>query len=148
VGLPADPLLVLVDPLDTDGLDERVAELGGVRSVLVVQDRHTRDAAAVAERHGVPVGLPDWMELGREKLDATAESASGLLADTAYESVEALAGALVDEETTLQAEGLSPTLRLHPPRGGHDGLKQPVGTGGQIGVHETAEIDHLLEAMR
>jgi large subunit ribosomal protein L30 len=67
---------------------------------------------------------------------------------TDYDSVSALAQALLADETTLQAEGLSPTLRLHPPRGGHKGIKQPVATGGQVGVHETDEIDQLLEAMR
>jgi len=67
---------------------------------------------------------------------------------TDYDSVSALAAALLAEETTLQAAGLSPTLRLHPPRGGHKGIKQPVATGGQVGVHETEAIDELLEAMR
>ena len=67
---------------------------------------------------------------------------------TDYEDVDALAAALVAEETTLQEAGLSPTLRLHPPRGGHDGIKQPVTTGGQLGPHETGDIDALLEAMR
>jgi large subunit ribosomal protein L30 len=67
---------------------------------------------------------------------------------TDYDSVAALAGALLSEKTTLQAAGLSPTLRLHPPRGGHKGIKQPVATGGQVGVHETDAIDRLLEAMR
>jgi len=69
-------------------------------------------------------------------------------AHTEYDSVSALAGALLADETTLQAEGLSPALRLHPPRGGHKGIKQPVATGGQVGVHGTDEIDRLLEAMR
>jgi large subunit ribosomal protein L30 len=67
---------------------------------------------------------------------------------TEYDDVSALAEALLAEETTLQAAGLSPTVRLHPPRGGHDGVKQPVSTGGQIGVHETEDLDTLLEAMR
>ena len=58
------------------------------------------------------------------------------------------AAALVDEETTLREEGLSPTLRLHPPRGGHDGVKHPTVEGGQLGKHSTEEIDRLLEAMR
>ena len=67
---------------------------------------------------------------------------------TDYEDVAALAAALVDEETTLQEQGLSPTLRLHPPRGGHDGIKHPTAEGGQLGKHSTDEIDDLLEAMR
>ena len=68
--------------------------------------------------------------------------------NTDYDDVEALARALLAEETTLRAEGLSPVLRLHPPRGGHGGVKQPVATGGELGRHSTDEIDDLLEAMR
>jgi large subunit ribosomal protein L30 len=67
---------------------------------------------------------------------------------TDYDSVSALASALLDEETTLKAAGLAPTLRLHPPRGGHDGVKHPTKEGGQLGPHSTEVIDTLLEAMR
>ncbi|MFQ3476157.1 50S ribosomal protein L30 [Halonotius sp. F2-221B] len=68
--------------------------------------------------------------------------------NTDYADVDALAEALVDEETTLRDEGLAPVVRLHPPRGGHDGIKHPVVEGGQLGTHETEDIDALLEAMR
>jgi len=71
-----------------------------------------------------------------------------LQANTDYESVAALAEALLADETKLRDEGLSPTLRLHPPRGGHEGIKNPRSEGGQLGVHSTAEIDDLLAAMR
>ncbi len=67
---------------------------------------------------------------------------------TDYDDVSALAAALLDDETTLKAEGIAPTLRLHPPRGGHDGVKHPTKEGGQLGKHTTEEIDTLLEAMR
>lgn len=69
-------------------------------------------------------------------------------AETAYDDVDELAAALVAEETTLGAEGLSPVLRLHPPRGGHDGLKNTRGDGGVLGKHDQEEIDALLSAMR
>ena len=68
--------------------------------------------------------------------------------NTDYDDVSALAEALVEDETKLQDQGLSPTLRLHPPRGGHDGIKHPTKEGGQLGKHETEGIDELLEAMR
>jgi len=68
--------------------------------------------------------------------------------NTDYDGVDALAEALVDEETTLDEQGLSPVLRLHPPRGGHDGIKHPVKEGGQLGEHDTASIDELLSSMR
>ena len=71
-----------------------------------------------------------------------------LAENTEYDSVEALAEALLDEETTLKEQGLTPVLRLHPPRGGHKGIKHPASQGGQLGKHTTEEIDDLLEAMR
>ncbi|WP_254271838.1 50S ribosomal protein L30 [Haloarcula marina] len=67
---------------------------------------------------------------------------------TDYDDVGSLAAALVDEETTLNEQGLSPTLRLHPPRGGHDGIKHPTKEGGELGKHDSEDIDELLEAMR
>ena len=68
--------------------------------------------------------------------------------ETDYESVGELTKALLDEETTLKEQGIAPTLRLHPPRGGHDGIKHPTKEGGQLGKHTTEGIDVLLEAMR
>ena len=68
--------------------------------------------------------------------------------NTGYDDVAALAEALLAEETTLREQGLTPVLRLHPPRGGHDGIKHPVKEGGQLGKHDTEGIDELLNAMR
>ncbi|QLG26145.1 50S ribosomal protein L30 [Halorarum halophilum] len=65
---------------------------------------------------------------------------------TDYADLEALAEALVDEETTLREQGLSPAIRLHPPRKGHRGIKHAEKNGGELGRHEN--IDDLLEAMR
>ncbi|HEX2502872.1 MAG TPA: hypothetical protein VHK00_02930 [Miltoncostaeaceae bacterium] len=45
----------LVDPVDGEGLDGRLAELGRVRGVIQLLDRHGRDCAALAARHGVPL---------------------------------------------------------------------------------------------
>ncbi|WP_254545284.1 50S ribosomal protein L30 [Halomarina pelagica] len=67
---------------------------------------------------------------------------------TDYDGIDALAAAIVNEETTLREQGLSPTLRLHPPRGGHDGIKHPTKEGGQLGKHTTEGIDELLTSMR
>ncbi len=71
-----------------------------------------------------------------------------LAENTEYDDFGALAEALLAEETTLREEGLSPTLRLHPPRGGHDGIKKPTVEGGQLGKHTTGEINDLLDSMR
>jgi len=68
--------------------------------------------------------------------------------NTDYDDVDALAAALLAEETTLLDQGLSPVLRLHPPRGGHDGIKHAAAEGGELGRHDTEAIDDLLTAMR
>ena len=68
--------------------------------------------------------------------------------NTEYDDVADLASALLDEETTLKEQGLTPVLRLHPPRGGHDGLKHPTKEGGELGKHTTDQINALLKAMR
>ncbi len=51
----ADGGVWLIDPPDGDGLDAAVTELGPVRGVLQLLDRHPRDCAAIAERLGVPL---------------------------------------------------------------------------------------------
>lgn len=68
--------------------------------------------------------------------------------NTDYDSIEDLADAIYAEETTLREQGLSPVLRLHPPRKGHKGIKHVTKEGGELGKHTTEEIDELLEAMR
>ncbi|GGL26220.1 50S ribosomal protein L30 [Halarchaeum grantii] len=68
--------------------------------------------------------------------------------NTDYDDVDDLAHALYNEKTTLREEGLSPVLRLHPPRGGHQGIKQPQSQGGQLGKQTTEQVDELLERMR
>jgi len=84
-----------------------------------------------------------------ESIEGDADIDEEWLAEhTDYEDFASLANAIVNEETTLREQGLSPTLRLHPPRSGHRGIKQPIATGGNLGKHETADIDDLLEAMR
>lgn len=114
------------------------------------------------EYSGMITKVNDWVAFGEPSVEVVAqllrrraEPAEGSAAiddewvaeKTDYADVDALATALVDEETTLKAEGLSPTLRLHPPRGGHRGIKHPVTEGGQLGDHDDG-IDELLEAMR
>jgi large subunit ribosomal protein L30 len=101
--------------------------------------------------HGTPsVDVVETLLRRRaEPLEGEADVDEAWLGDnTDYDDFAALAAALVDEETTLREQGLSPTLRLHPPRGGHEGIKHAATTGGQLGVHETDDIDGLLEAMR
>ncbi|WP_255149723.1 hypothetical protein [Halorarius halobius] len=75
----------LLDPVDADGVDDLLAEFGEVAGVLVLLDRHKRDAAAIASRHDVPVHVPSWMTGVASKLDARVERLDGTLGDTGYE---------------------------------------------------------------
>jgi large subunit ribosomal protein L30 len=68
-------------------------------------------------------------------------------AEQGYDSVNDLAEAVVSGETTLREAGIDPTVRLHPPRKGHDGIKHSYKQGGVLGNHGD-EIDDLLRRMR
>ena len=47
----------LIDPVDFDGLDARIAALGRPAGVIQLLDRHNRDCAAVSARLGVPIWI-------------------------------------------------------------------------------------------
>lgn len=83
--LATDAGIWIVDPVDAPGVDDLVAELGAVAGVAVLLDRHARDAAAIASRHGVPVSLPSWMTGVASSLDAPVERLGDDLGDTGYE---------------------------------------------------------------
>ncbi|GAA0192964.1 50S ribosomal protein L30 [Halobaculum roseum] len=105
-----------------------------VNDFVAFGEPETETVAMLIERRGEP-------------LEGDADVDDEWVADnTDYEDVESLSAALVEEETTLREQGLSPVLRLHAPRGGHDGIKHAVKNGGALGRHD--DIDTLLEAMR
>jgi large subunit ribosomal protein L30 len=142
--------------INQDILDTlEMLNIGRVNHATLVPEEPSYEGMIAKVNDYVAHGTPsqETVELLLERRGEPAEGDADVddewVADnTEYDDIEGLATALYDEETTLQDAGLSPTLRLHPPRGGHDGVKQPVATGGQIGVHETEDIDNLLEAMR
>ncbi len=144
-----------------------VNQAGGVRDTLEMLNlgrvNHATFVPDTDAYRGMVTKVNDYVAHGEPSADIVAllverraEPAEGaadvddtwVAEHTDYGDVSALATALVEEETTLQEQGLSPTLRLHPPRGGHDGLKNPTVDGGQLGPHSTEEIDALLEVMR
>ena len=53
--LAVDGHVWLIDPIDGDGVEERVRALGEPAGVIQLIDRHNRDSAALAERLGVPL---------------------------------------------------------------------------------------------
>lgn len=168
--LRTDAGVWLVDPVDADGLDERLAELGEVAGVLVAHDRHTRDATAVARRHDVAVYVPDWTTLVREKLETTAEAVGPELPGTDYAVHRLIAtddwqeAVLVDETATTlvvpEALGTLPSfgaddsaLGVHPalddpPRRLADWTPDRILVGHGESVHDgaTAKLREALDA--
>ncbi len=68
--------------------------------------------------------------------------------NTAYDSIQAFAEAVINGETTLKSvPKLKPVFRLHPPRKGHAGIKRTVQQGGELGDHGN-NINELLHKMR
>jgi len=137
--LATDAGVVLVDPVDADGVDELYGDLGDVAGVALLLDRHVRDASTFADRHDVPVYAPAWMTGVADDLDAPPEPLGDLLADTDYapERVidngfwqetalfDAAHGTLVVPEAVGTADfftagderlGVHPMLRLLPPK--------------------------------
>jgi hypothetical protein len=49
---------VVIDPVDAHGVDAALLRLGPVVAVATLLDRHRRDSAAVAARHGAPLHIP------------------------------------------------------------------------------------------
>lgn len=126
----------IVDPVDAAGVDDRLADIGEVAGVVVLQDRHTRDASAVARRHDVSVYVPEWMELGREKLEGEAEPVTSGLPGTNYEVYELIdtddweEAILVDDaaETMVVPEAVGTSPGFTPdgsPLGVHPALEEP-----------------------
>ena len=126
--------LWLVDPVDADGLDELLAEYGEVRGVVVLFDRHQRDAVTLAARYGVPVYVPAWMS-GVADIDAPIErfddGVGGFEPIRLVDNPLWQEAALHDGETLLVPEslgtasfflaageriGVHPMRRLLPPR--------------------------------
>jgi hypothetical protein len=129
----------VIDPVDAPGLDDELAELGEVVGVTLLLDRHKRDTAAVAERHGVPVSLPEALAGVADDLDTETEVYSRALPDTAFRTITVVDNrlwhevALYDREggtlivpeavgtvdffrTGSERLGVHPGLRLFPPR--------------------------------
>ena len=142
----------------SQAVDDTLAMLNipEVNHATVVPDTDTYRGMLTKVHDFVAYGEPS-VEVLSLLLERRAEPLEGRQSDvddewiesnTEYDDVESLAQALFDEETTLREQGLSPTLRLHPPRGGHAGIKKPTGEGGQLGKHTTQQINDLLESMR
>lgn len=152
----------VVDPVDAPGVDDLLDSLGTVAGVVVGLDRHKRDVDVIAQRHDVPVFVPEWMDGVASEFAATTARFSGELADTGFRALEVRNSTippwqevgLYDGETLVVPEavgtadffraggerlGVHPMLRLVPPRGTLGGLDPDrILVGHGSGIHEGA----------
>lgn len=143
VRLGPDSKVWIVDPVDVPGLDDRIAALAGsmgAAGVLQLLDRHDRDCASLADRHGIP----------HHRLPFDGIAGSGLetikvISNPAWKEVAIWSPgerALIVPEAVGTAPyfragdekvGIHPMLRLTPPRSlaayGPDHLLTGHGTG-------------------
>jgi hypothetical protein len=124
----------LVDPVDASVVDDLCEEYGDVAGVVVLLDRHTRDAEAIARRHDVPVYLPGNVDA--DVGGVPVERPTGRLGESGFEIRTAVSwpgwseAALYDGETLVVADalgtadyftagserlGVHPALRITPP---------------------------------
>lgn len=149
----------IVDPVDAPGVDDLVADLGSVAGVVVLLDRHQRDADEVASRYDVPVYLPGYVD---RDFDAPVERVGVRLPETDVRLVHSVdlpfwqEAALFDSETLVVADalgtteyfvvgpervGVHPMLRPFPPTALRDLTPTRIVTGHGAGVFEDAEYE-------
>lgn len=145
----------LVDPLAAVGIYDEIEALGEVAGVVVLLDRHRRDAVAFADRYDVALHAPAPLGDALDGLGPPVEAFDGELGATGYLMRPVVANrfwreaALVhdDGDTAVVPEalgtasqftapgervGVHPGLRLWPPRGplgDLDGERLLVGHG-------------------
>lgn len=78
--LVADGGVWLFDPLDAPDVESLLAEYGEVVGVAVCSAYHARDAGTFAERHDVPVTVPNWLDRVEGRIDAPVERVDGEVA--------------------------------------------------------------------
>ncbi len=160
----------LIDPVDVADRDALLEELPPVAGVVLLLDRHTRDADRFAEHADVPVYLPRGMSGVATDLDARIEwfdqtvagfdthsivrtpvwHETALADDTTLVIPEALgtAGYFLAGEERL---GVHPMLRLTPPRGALSGLTPErilVGHGEPVLSGATSALSDALAGSR
>lgn len=159
--IAVDGDVYVIDPVDAEGIDELLAEFGEVAGVVILLDRHTRDAAAFANRHNVPVYVPHFMADISSDIDAPVNPFHRELADTGYvahpilDNVAWSEAALYGEDTDVlvvpeavgtaeffltdrERMGVHPALRLMPPKKLGQLSPSRVLVGHGSGVHDGA----------
>ena len=165
--------LYLVDPVAFDDIGDFLAERGEVAGIVVLLNRHKRDAAELANRFEVPVYVPEFMDGVRGELDAPTELVRRDLPGTEY-GVHTVIDNAVWKEAALFGEdsatlvvpeavgtssyfrtggerlGVHPALRLKPPKklGRLDPERILVGHGPGVFENANAALGDALSGAR
>jgi len=158
----------VVDPVDGEGVDDLLDELGEVRGVVVLMDRHARDAAAVADRHDVPIFVPAFVDPG---IDYPTQPLGDTLPGTDFQVVRTVdwpiwkEAALYDGETLVVGDligtvdyflgdrervGVHPMLRVSPPGALRQFTPERILTGHGEGVmtNATRALEDAVDGAR
>jgi hypothetical protein len=147
----------IIDPVDVPGLDERIAAVAAgteVAGVLQLLDRHERDCAALADRHGVPLhrlpfgGIPAGGLESISLLDNRIwrEVAIYSPADRALIVPEAVGTARYFRAGS-EGVGVHPMLRAFPPRRLAAYEPEHLLTGHGTGMHGPQTAAALADAL-
>lgn len=167
--LEVDGEVWVVDPVDAPELDDLLAEFGDVAGVVVLLNRHYRDADEIARRHDVSVYVPSWFDRVQE-MRAPLERFDGTLPGTDYRLIKVAdsfgweEAALYDDESgtllvpeavgsasyfTTESEqlGVHPMMRAVPPKALRGLRPERLFVGHGPGVSEDAAAV-LTDALR
>lgn len=168
--LSVDEGVYLIDPLNIPDLEELIGDLGEVAGIVVLLDRHGRDAIELARKYEVPIHLPAEVNLD-VPADVTVERHDRTLANTEYELLEVVdwpgwrETALFDGETFIvpeavgtadffgtgeQALGVQAVLRMTPPKAlrGLDPDRILVGHGEGVHADASEALQRALDHSR
>lgn len=147
----------IVDPVDVAGLDERIASLAAdaeVAGVVQLLDRHKRDCARLAERHGVALHRIPFAGIAGSGLESVKlldtpvwrEVAIFSPADRALIVPEAV-GTAPYFRAGSERIGIHPMLRLIPPRRLAAYRPEHLLTGHGTGMHGPGTAAALADAL-
>ena len=154
--LLADGRVYAIDPVEGDGVDERIGGLGERVAVLVLLDRHRRDADAFAARFGVPVHETPFDRVPGAPFAFRPIKRSRFWREVALWWAERRVLVTADALGTIEGYfcardeplGLHPFLRLTPPRRPLEDLEpEHVLVGHGEGVHGTDAAPALRSAL-
>ena len=144
----------LIDPVEGDGVEERVRALGEPAGVVVLLDRHARDARTFAERLGTSLHMLPFAGLPRSPFELAGVRGHAFGREITLWCEECAALIVADSVGTApyycagdEPLGVHPLLRLQPPR--HLARFRPrhILCGHGEGLHGDSTADELREAL-